>query len=286
MSRAKISAPWSASGLPSSISFWASPSTIAVLPDAGLAHEDRVVLAPPAQHLERASHLADAADHGVELAAPGALGQVGGVGGERVARRPLLLFVLAGRGRLASFAIRLAGRSLAHAVRDVVQHVEARDAVRRQQLHGVRARLAQERRQHVADAGFVLARALHVDDGRLQHAAEGERLLRRPARVRRQPLHRLLQEIGELAPQPRHVHARGLEDLLALGVVRRREQQVLHRQVGVPAHHRLACRQVQDALERRAEHRQASSIPARSGKPSARAESWTASTLVSATSKL
>ena len=148
------------------------------------------------------------------------------------------------------------------------------------------ARLAHERRQHVAHARLVLARALHVDDGRLQHAPEGERLLRRAPRVRGQPLHGLLEELGELAPQPRDVGARGFEDLLALGVVGGREQQVLDRQVGVAAHHRLAGGEVEHALERGAEHRQASSIPARSGKPSARAESWTAATLVSATSKV
>ena len=40
------------------------------LADAGLAHEDRVVLAPPAQDLERALQLGGAADQRVELARP------------------------------------------------------------------------------------------------------------------------------------------------------------------------------------------------------------------------
>ena len=53
------------------------------LPDAGLAHEDRVVLAPPRQHVDRALELALAPDQRVELALLRALGEVRGEGLER-----------------------------------------------------------------------------------------------------------------------------------------------------------------------------------------------------------
>ena len=135
----------------------------------------------------------------------------------------------------------------------------------------MRAGLAHERGQHVPDPRLVLAGALHVDDRGLQHPAEGERLLRRAARGRGQLLHGLLEELGELVAQARHVGPGGLEDLLALRVVGGGEQEVLHGQVGVPPHHGLAGRHVEHALQGRVEHLQASSIPARRGNPSVRA---------------
>jgi hypothetical protein len=46
------------------------------LADARLADQHRVVLGAPLQHLDRAPDLVVAADHRVELAVPGALGQV------------------------------------------------------------------------------------------------------------------------------------------------------------------------------------------------------------------
>ena len=61
------------------------------LADAGVADEHRVVLAPPAEDLERPLQLDRAADQRIELAGARALGQVDGVGRQRIwrgARRP------------------------------------------------------------------------------------------------------------------------------------------------------------------------------------------------------
>ena len=55
------------------------------LADAGLADQHRIVLGAPLQHLDRAADLLVAADHRVELALLGALGQVDGVLLERLA---------------------------------------------------------------------------------------------------------------------------------------------------------------------------------------------------------
>jgi hypothetical protein len=63
----------------------ARPSTIAVLPTPGLADQHRVVLGPALQHLDGAADLVVAADHRVELAGAGALGQVEGVLLQRLA---------------------------------------------------------------------------------------------------------------------------------------------------------------------------------------------------------
>ena len=167
------------------------------LAHAGLADEDGVVLAAAAEHLERAAHLAHAPDHRVELALPRPLGQVGGEGGERVPRRAGLLLALAGRRAPGlAFARPLPRRALARAVRDEVEDVEPGHALGPEELDRVRARLAHQRRQHVPDPRLVLARALDVDDRGLQHAPEGERLLRRAARARGQLLHRLLEELA------------------------------------------------------------------------------------------
>ena len=53
------------------------------LADAGLADQHRVVLGAPGQHLHHAADLGVAADHRVELALAGALGEVDGVLVER-----------------------------------------------------------------------------------------------------------------------------------------------------------------------------------------------------------
>ncbi len=106
------------------------------LADAGVADEHRVVLPPPAQNLHRPLQFVGPADQRIELAGPGARGQVRRVRAQRIARRwrcrdrrcrP--------RRPAARRPRRLPGsprRELADAVRDVLEHVEAGDALRRE----------------------------------------------------------------------------------------------------------------------------------------------------------
>ena len=222
------------------------------LAHAGVPHEDGVVLAPAAEDLQRAPELAEASDEGVEAALPGALGQVDGEGGEGVARGGV---AVAGRSRRRRGRARLvlARRRLGDAVRDVVQDVEPGDVLRLQQLGRVRVRLLQDGREDIAEADLVLARALHVEHRRLQHALERQGLLRLalPALLR---LLEAVEERVEGVPQGRQVGAAGGEDLLALGVVGQHVEQVLEGQVRMPAHRRLAVRDVQDELDGGAEH--------------------------------
>ena len=56
------------------------------LADARVADEHRIVLAPAAEDFHRALELLGPANQRVELAGPGARGQIGGVGGQRIAR--------------------------------------------------------------------------------------------------------------------------------------------------------------------------------------------------------
>ena len=75
----ELEQPLAARGRPArrgSTIFWASPSTIAVLPTPGLADEDRVVLGAAGQDLDDPLDLLLAADDRVELALAGELGQV------------------------------------------------------------------------------------------------------------------------------------------------------------------------------------------------------------------
>jgi hypothetical protein len=139
-------------------------------------------------------------------------------------------------------------------VRDVVEDVEAREALRLEQLRGVRLRLLHQGGEHVAGLHLGPPGALHVEHGRLEHAAEGERLLGLALASARELLDRALQEPVEVVPDAGHVGAAGLEDALAVGIVRQRVEQVLQRQVRMPAARRFAVRDRQDDLERRTEH--------------------------------
>jgi hypothetical protein len=91
--------------------------------------------------------LALAADQGVQLALSGLGDQVRRENGQRVfARVGVALFVIfeAGAGHL------LTGADLGDAVGDVLQHVQACDALLLQQVNRVRRRLQVEGRQDVA----------------------------------------------------------------------------------------------------------------------------------------
>ena len=177
-------------------------------------------------------------------------------------------------------------RHLADAVRDVLEHVEPGDALRRQQLRRVRLGLLQHRREHVARLHFLAPGALHVQHRGLQHAAERQRLLGLLLLAAAELLDRVVEVLVEIAAQLRQIGAAGGQDPLAVRIVRQRVEQVLERQVGVPPRRRLAVRDGQDDFERRAEHLVSGRPPSRPAAESrARARVvMTASTLVSATS--
>ena len=80
-------------------------------------------------------------------------------------------------GLALAFLAALAGRlrRLGDAVRDVVHHVEARDALLVEEVDRVRILLAVDGDQHVGAGDFLLAGRLHVQDGALDDALESER---------------------------------------------------------------------------------------------------------------
>jgi hypothetical protein len=150
------------------------------LADAGLAHQQRVVLAAAAQHLDDALDLVLAADQRVDLAVARQLVEVLRELLERqpLARPPCLL-ASALACRLSLPWLRLWRVALGDAVGDEVDHVQPRHALLVQVVDGVRVLLAEDGDQHVGAGDFLLAVAsgLHVHDGALDHALEAERRL-------------------------------------------------------------------------------------------------------------
>ena len=137
---------------------------------------------------------------------------------------------------------------------DELEDVEAGDALVREQLRRERLVLLQRGGQHVARLDFLAACALHVQDGGLQHAAEGQRLLRLFLLAAAVLLDRVLQVLIEILAQPRQVGAARGENPLAIVVVRERVEQVLDGEVRVPARRRLAIRHRQHDFQSLAEH--------------------------------
>ena len=134
------------------------------LADAGVADEERVVLLPAAQDLDRALDLGLAADQRIDLAVLRLLVEVDAIGVERVALLllPAVRLVAAGRAlvRLLLGAARRAGlgqaRALGDAVADVVDRVVAGHVLLLQEIGGVALALGEDRDQHVG-AGHLLA---------------------------------------------------------------------------------------------------------------------------------
>ena len=101
-------------------------------------------------------------------------------------------------------------------------------------------RLLQDRGEDVARLHFLSPGALHVQHGRLQHAAERQRLVGLALLPAAELLDGLVQVFVQLAPQLGQVGPARREDLLAFRVVGERVKQVLERQVRVTPRRRLA----------------------------------------------
>ena len=144
------------------------------LADAGVADEQRIVLLPPAEHLDRAVDLGVAPDQRIDLAVLGLLVEIDAIGVERVA---LLLGLVAalGVGLLLDAAHRTRlreARPLGDAVADVIDRVVARHVLLLQEISGVALAFGEDRDQHVGAGDLFAPRRLHVDDRALDHALE------------------------------------------------------------------------------------------------------------------
>src|SRR5688572_18050346 len=201
------------------------------LDERGLAHArladiERIVLAAPAQDLDRPFDLELTSDQRVDATFLRKLVEVRGVLLER--RAALRLALAFGGGRILAAPLAFLAR-LRQAVADVVDHVEPRDVLESEQIGSVRVLLAEDRHQHVRDRDFLLAARLDVENRTLQHALEAERRLNLALVVLLQAGGGLLDELLEFLAEPRGVGAAGAQDLADLGSVDDGEQQVLDR---------------------------------------------------------
>ena len=189
------------------------------LDDGGLAHarladQHRVVLRPPGEHLDHPAHLLVAADHGVELAA---LGQLGEIATELLERGVVALRV----GRVGPLAT-------AH----VHQRLQDRLAVEPAALG--------QRQQQVLDRDVFVLQALGLGEGALECRSQRAAGLR----LRVRPLH--AGQAGQLLLEPCAHGGRALARLLeharrdAALLVDQRGQQVRRGQLRVASGDRVA----------------------------------------------
>ena len=196
---------------------------------AGLAHQQRVVLAAAAQNLNNALDLVVAANQRVNLAFLGQLVEVDGV---LLQWRSFLVLLatffvlgsaLAGLGGLGRVAF-------LDAVGNVIDHVQACDALLVQVVDGVGVFFAKNGDQHVGAGDFLLAAAggLHMHDGALNHPLETQRGLRIHI-VAAGDLGRVVfDEVGKCLAQIVNIGGAGAQHFGCTGVVQKGQQQVFN----------------------------------------------------------
>src|SRR5882762_8056534 len=217
------------------------------LAHARLAYEKGIVLAPPAQRLDDALDLALATDQRIDLAYQRLCVEV-----ERIRLERAAGLLLLARSLLLGFAAALrllGGRCLGDAGGDVVHHVETRDALLVQEIHGVGVFLAEDRDQHVGARDFLLARGLDVQDRPLDDALETQRRLGIDFLGARDRGGVRGDEVSERFPQLLDVGGAGAQHFRGRRIVQQREQQVLDGDELVPLLARLYERHVETDFE-------------------------------------
>ena len=144
------------------------------LADAGLADEQRIILLPPAKHLNGAADLGVAADQRIDFALARLLVEIDAVGVERIALLLRLVAVL-GIALFVGAAHRTRfrhARPLGDAVADIIDRIVARHVLLLQEIRGVALAFGEDRDQHVGAGHLFAARRLHVDHGALDDALE------------------------------------------------------------------------------------------------------------------
>jgi hypothetical protein len=145
------------------------------LAHAGVTHQERVVLAAAAEHLNAAFHLIGTADQRVHVALLGFDVEVHAILGQRA-----VLFLGHGAGLCGLFVVRRSGDRtalakggvLGHAMGDEVHRVIAGHVLLLQEIGGIALALGKDRDEDVGPGHFGPARGLHMDRGALDHALE------------------------------------------------------------------------------------------------------------------
>ena len=215
------------------------------LADAGIAHEQRVVLLPAAENLDRALHFGLAADQRIDAPVARLLVQVDAIGLERAflllavgaflaIALVVAVLVLLGAARRARRVGR--ARALGDAVADVVHRVVARHVLLLQEVRGVAFALGEDGDEHVGAGHFLAAGRLHVDHGALDDALEtGGGLGLVVARVGREIGELVVDVVEQALLQRLEIDRARAHHGGGVAVVEQREQQMLQRGVFMPA---------------------------------------------------
>ncbi len=197
------------------------------LADSRLTDQDRVVLRPPGQHLDHATDLLVATDHGVELAGTSLFGEIA----------PVLLQSLEGLLRV------LAGDPATTAdLGEGGERFVAGHAGTGQQLRRPSAVVAEHREQQMLGGDVLVRELFRLGGGRSEHARREGR--ETDLRSLREDLGQTLQRRVHLVTELLRLHAQVLQEREddALGIRQEREQHVLRDDLLVVAGERLRVR--------------------------------------------
>ena len=208
------------------------------LADAGIAHEQRVVLLPPAQHLDGALDLRTAPDQGIDAAGARLLIEIDAIDLERIGAALLLLAALDGRRVLvdAAHGARLGHAGpLGDAVADIVDRVEAGHVLLLQEEGGVALPLGEDGDEHIRARHLLAARGLHMGDGAVDDALEAGGRLRVAMRIEHEAPELVVEIAGELVAQQIEIDVAGAHHRRRVAVVDQRQEQMLERGIFVAA---------------------------------------------------
>ncbi len=208
------------------------------LADAGIAHEQRVVLLPAAQHLDGALNLGTAADQRIDAPGPRLLIEVDAIDLERVGAALLLLAAVDSRRIFihAAHGARLGhAGALGDAVADVVDRVEAGHVLLLQEEGGMALALGEDGDEHVGACHLLAARGLHMRDGAVDDALKAGGRLRVAMGVEHEPREIVVDIAGDLVAQEIEVDVAGAHHRRRVAVVDQRQQQMLQRRIFVAA---------------------------------------------------
>ena len=204
------------------------------LAHSGLAHEQRVVLSPPAEDLDRPLEFHGASDQGIDASLFRQLVQIDGIvfkGTVGLFIPPFpFVFVLLLRCRQA-----VPFRHLGDAVGNVVHHVVAADLLLAQEIYREGLPFTEHRHEDVGALDLLLARALHMHDGSLQHPLKPETRLRLVLAFRLELRHLVFQVLLQRLLEDSDIPPAQPYGLAGLLVIQQRVEQVLHGDDLVPA---------------------------------------------------
>ncbi len=196
------------------------------LTDARFTYVQGVVLAAPAQNLDRPLHFQLAADQRID---PPVLRQAIQIRG--VFLKSAAAFRVPFGVALRFLLVRLLLGDLRQTVRDVIDDVETRHMLAIQKKHGVALFLAENRDEHIRDADLLLAAGLDVKHRSLQNALEAQRGLHLALLTFLQSRRGLVDVFLELLLELAEIAPAGTQDLPNFRRINDREQQVLDRQI-------------------------------------------------------